>query len=124
MPAALAGRGPVGSLGLVEQLYASLHVGTEGAVSAQATAAALWDGGEILARQMLMNAVLERPVVPSAVSILWEATGASVGRGKAHLQMGCSLCLRGPPRWPQAPQQEWTAWRERRCTDCRPGLMC
>lgn len=50
MPVAQAGRGPAGSLGLVEQLYASLHVGMEGVASAQATAAALWDGREILAR--------------------------------------------------------------------------
>lgn len=55
---------------------------------------------------MLMNAVQERPGVPSAVSILWEVTGASVGRGRAHLQMGCSACLRrGPPRWHQVPRQ-------------------
>uniref|UniRef100_E9Q4M7 EGF-like domain 7 n=1 Tax=Mus musculus TaxID=10090 RepID=E9Q4M7_MOUSE len=107
------------------QQYASLHVGMEGVASAQDTAAALWDGREILARQMLMNAVQERPVVPSAVSILWEVTGARDGRDKAHLQMGRAACLRrGPPRWPQTPQQEWTAWRERRCTGCRLGLMC
>lgn len=106
MLAALVGRGPVGSLGLVEQQYASLHVGMEGVASAQDTAAALWDGREILARQMLMNAVQERPVVPSAVSILWEVTGARDGRDKAHLQMGRAACLRrGPPRWPQTPQQ-------------------
>lgn len=111
MPAALVGRGPAGSLGLVEQQYASLRVGMKGVASAQAAAAALWDGREILARLMLMNAVQERPGVPSAVSILWEVTGANVGRGRAHLQMGCSACLRrGPPRWPQAPRQEWTAW--------------
>lgn len=55
---------------------------------------------------MLMNAVQERPVVPSAVSILWEVTGARDGRDKAHLQMGRAACLRrGPPRWPQTPQQ-------------------
>lgn len=111
MPAALVGRGPEGFLGLVEQQYASLRVGTEGVVSVQATATALWGGKEILVTQMWMNAVQERPFVPSAVSILWAVTGASVGRGKAHLQMGCSACLRrGPPSWPQAPQQEWTAW--------------
>lgn len=50
MPAALVGRGPTDFPGLVEQQYASLHVGMEGAASAQATAAALRDGKEILAR--------------------------------------------------------------------------
>lgn len=50
MPAALVGRGPTGSLELVEQQYASHRVGMKGVASAQAAAAALWDGREILAR--------------------------------------------------------------------------
>ncbi|KAM5183435.1 epidermal growth factor-like protein 7 isoform 8-T9 [Callospermophilus lateralis] len=110
-PAALAGRGPVGSLGPAEQQYASHRVGTEGAVSIQAIATALQGGRVTPARQMWTSAALEEPAVPSAVSTLQAATGASAGRGTAHLQMAHSVCPReGPPGWPQVPQQEWTAW--------------
>ncbi|XP_032979941.1 epidermal growth factor-like protein 7 isoform X3 [Rhinolophus ferrumequinum] len=108
-PAAPAGRGPEGSLGPVEQQYASHHARMEGAVSSQAAATAPQGGGEIPARQMWMNAVLEGVAVPSAVSTLWVVTGANVRRGTAHLWTGSSACPReGPPGWPQIPPEEWT----------------
>ncbi|XP_048669267.1 epidermal growth factor-like protein 7 isoform X6 [Marmota marmota marmota] len=93
------------------QQYASHRVGTEGAVSIQATATALQGGRVTPARQMWTSAALEEPAVPSAVSTLQAATGASAGRGTARLQTAHSACPReGPPGWPQVPQQEWTAW--------------
>nr|XP_054094140.1 epidermal growth factor-like protein 7 isoform X5 [Callithrix jacchus] len=122
--AALAGRGPAGSLGPAEQgtgdrtelvtrlphpqQYASRRAGTEGAVSSLATAAAHRGGRVTPASQMWTNAVLAGATVPSAASTLPAVTGASVGRGTACLQMAHSVCPReGPPGWPPT-QQEWT----------------
>lgn len=112
MPAAPAGRGPVGSPGPVEQRYASHRAKTEGAVSSQDAATALQDGREAAARQTWMSAVpegAEGAAVPSAVSTLRAVTGASVGRGTARLRTGHSACPgQGPPGWPRTPPEEWT----------------
>lgn len=106
MPAARAGRGPAGSLGPVEQQYATRHARTEGAVSGQAAVTALQGGGATPARQMWMNAVLEGAAVPSTVSTPQAVTGVTVRRGTAHLWTGHSACPgEGPPGWPQTPQQ-------------------
>ncbi|XP_020936697.1 epidermal growth factor-like protein 7 isoform X1 [Sus scrofa] len=109
MPAARAGRGPAGSLGPVEQQYATRHARTEGAVSGQAAVTALQGGGATPARQMWMNAVLEGAAVPSTVSTPQAVTGVTVRRGTAHLWTGHSACPgEGPPGWPQTPQQPST----------------
>lgn len=78
--AALVGRGPVGSVGLVEQQPASPRVGSEGVHSIQTTTA-LCDGGEMLARQIYVNAVLERPVVLRTMSKLWATSGCRCWEG-------------------------------------------
>ncbi|XP_010607157.1 epidermal growth factor-like protein 7 isoform X1 [Fukomys damarensis] len=66
MPAALAGRGPVGSLGPVQQQYASRRAGTEGAVSGPATATAPQDGRATPATQTWMSAAPAGLAVPRA----------------------------------------------------------
>lgn len=78
--AALVGRGPVGSVALVEQQPASPSVGSGGVHSTQTTTA-LCDGGEMLARRTCMNAVLERPVVLRAMSKLWATSGCGCWEG-------------------------------------------
>lgn len=80
MSAALVGRGPVDSVGLVEQQPASPSVESEGVHSIQTTTA-LCDGGEMLARRMYMKAVLERPVVLPAMSKLWATSGCGCWEG-------------------------------------------
>ncbi|KAM9206629.1 epidermal growth factor-like protein 7 isoform 5-T11 [Dugong dugon] len=91
-PAVLAGKGPVGSLGPVEQQYASHHARMEGAVSSQADVTALPGGRGIPARQMWMSVAGDEAAVTSTVSTLQAATGASVGRGTACPQTGHSAC--------------------------------
>ncbi|XP_049751613.1 epidermal growth factor-like protein 7 isoform X2 [Elephas maximus indicus] len=86
-----AGRGPTGSPGPVEQ-YASHRARMEGAVSGQADATVLPGGRGIPVRQMWMNAAGDEAAVPSTVSTLQAATGASVRRGTACLQTGHSAC--------------------------------
>ncbi|XP_061290080.1 epidermal growth factor-like protein 7 isoform X3 [Bos javanicus] len=96
-PAALAGSGPAGCQGPVGQQYASHHARTEGAVSSLVAVTALQDGRATPARQMWTSAAPERAAVPSAVSTQRAVTGASVGRGTAHLWTGQSACLREEP---------------------------
>ncbi|XP_029776799.1 epidermal growth factor-like protein 7 isoform X4 [Suricata suricatta] len=97
MLAAQAGRGPAGSPGPVEQC-ASPRARTEGAVSSQATVAALQDGTVTPARQTWMNAVGDRAPAPSTASTPWAVTGAGVRRGTARPQTVGSACPReGPP---------------------------